>query len=269
VALCFGPFYFPENLKPFYNKAFSNWKGLILLKMSLKHINLSGNKIGELPEKILNLELDMDVDSEFTPVEHKCIFLRGNPLEKPPLEIVRKGREAIKAYFESLRIGKTLPLNIVKVLLVGDGGAGKTSLVKGLLGQEFDINEAQTHGINIDTWTVKAAEKKIKVNIWDFGGQEIMHATHQFFLSRRSLYILVLDGRKDEKTEYWLKHIESFGGDSPVLVVINKIDENPGFEVNRKFLQEKYKNIKSFYRVSCKTKEGIDSFALALKKALS
>jgi internalin A len=67
---------------------------------------------------------------------------------------------------------------------------------------------------------VKNGEREIKVNFWDFGGQEIMHATHQFFLSKRSLYILVLDGRKDEKPEYWLKLIENFGGDSPVLVVI-------------------------------------------------
>jgi GTPase SAR1 family protein len=83
----------------------------------------------------------------------------------------------------------------------------------------------------------------ILVHFWDFGGQEIMHATHQFFLSKRSLYILVLDGRRDEKTEYWLKHIESFGGDSPILVVLNKIDENPSFEVNRRFLQVRHVNV--------------------------
>jgi len=170
---------------------------------------------------------------------------------------------------KDLELIKQKVLNEVKVLLVGDGGAGKTSLLKGLLGQDFDINEAQTHGINIDAWAVKEAEKEIKVNIWDFGGQEIMHATHQFFLSKRSLYILVLDGRRDENVEFWLKHIESFGGDSPVLVVLNKIDKNPNFNLNRKFLQEKYKNIKDFYPVSCKTKGGIDSFAFALKKALS
>ncbi|NIR09229.1 MAG: GTP-binding protein, partial [Candidatus Aminicenantes bacterium] len=140
---------------------------------NLKHINLWHNKIVELPEEILNLELDIDVDSDDIAIGRNGIFLLDNPIEKPPLEIVRKGREAIKAYFESLKKEKTLPLNEVKVLLVGDGGAGKTSLVKGLLGQEFDINESQTHGINIDTWAVKEAEKEIKVNIWDFGGQEI------------------------------------------------------------------------------------------------
>ena len=36
-----------------------------------------------------------------------------------------------------------------------------------------------------------------------------MHATHQFFLSKRSLYILVLDGRKEEDAEYWLRHLKA------------------------------------------------------------
>ncbi|MCP4146960.1 MAG: serine/threonine protein kinase, partial [bacterium] len=92
--------------------------------------------------------------------------------------------------------------------------------------------------------------------------------THQFFLSKRSLYILVLDGRKEEDPEYWLKHIETFGGDSPVLVAINKIDEHPGFDVNRKFLRAKYPFIKGFFRLSCKTKEGIDSFFKHLRSQM-
>jgi hypothetical protein len=141
--------------------------------------------------------------------------------------------------------------------------------VKRLLGKKFDEKESQTHGININTWKITVDKTNIKVRLWDFGGQEIMHATHQFFLSKRSLYILVLDGRKDEKTEYWLNHIKSFGGDSPVMVVINKIDENPGFDVNRLFLMEKYPNIKGFYRLSCASDTGIDEFKEELTKELA
>ena len=58
------------------------------------------------------------------------------------------------------------------------------------------------------------------LNIWDFGGQEIMHSTHQFFFTKRTVYILVVNARQNEnkdKTEKWLKRIESFGGDSPVI----------------------------------------------------
>lgn len=241
--------------------------GLERLK-KLSRLALFVNKIKQLPEAIVDLGMEIDVESGSASTGDKGIFLSGNPIESPPMEILKKGNKAIKAYFKSLRDAEALPLNEVKVMLVGDGGAGKTSLVKRLMGQRFDKNESQTHGININQWKLTNKDRDITAHLWDFGGQQIMHATHQFFLSKRSLYILVLDGRKDEEPEYWLKHIQSFGGDSPVLVVINKIDQNPGFEVNRKFLMEKYKNIKGFFRLSCQTKEGIDAFSKALEKTL-
>jgi small GTP-binding protein len=224
---------------------------------NLSTLNLSNNRISELPIEIVKMRMEANLDSD---EGTGAIFLKGNPIEKPPIEIVRKGKGAIKIYYQSLE-GEKRALNEVKVLLVGEGGAGKTSLLKRLLGQTVDKYESQTHGINISHKWELTSEKILKIHIWDFGGQEIMHAIHQFFLSKRSLYVLVLDGRKDEKTEYWLKHIQSFGGDSSVLVVINKIDENPTFDVNRSFLQEKYKNIKGFFRVSCATGEGIESFS--------
>ena len=96
-----------------------------------------------------------------------------------------------------------------------------------------------------------------------------MHSTHQFFLSKRSLYVLVLDGRKEEDAEYWLQHIRTFGGSSPILVILNKIDENPRFEVNRKFLQDKYPAIAGFYRISCRTDEGISLLTEAMRQTVA
>ncbi len=233
---------------------------------SLQTLDLSFNRLTSLPPEIAELELKYT--SEQVSVRTGCISLLGNPLESPPLEIIKQGRQAIIAYFRSLE-GEKRPLNEVKILLVGDGAVGKTSLVKRLLGEPFDPNESQTHGINIRHWQVEHDDRDIVGHFWDFGGQEIMHATHQFFLSKRSVYVLVLDGRKDEKTETWLKTIESFGGDSPVLVVLNKIDENPGFDVNRRFLQEKYPGIRGFYPVSCAADRGIEEFHGALEESLT
>ncbi|MBE9592406.1 MAG: leucine-rich repeat domain-containing protein, partial [Proteobacteria bacterium] len=178
---------------------------------NLTNFYLSGNQLETVPEeigKLTNLTvLDLSKNQLKTLPEEigkltnlTKLYLSGNPLESPPLEIAERGIEAIRSYFKSLKV-EIRALNEVKVLLVGDGGAEKTSLVKQLLGEEFDKHEPQTHGINIRDWNVG----DIQVHSWDFGGQEIMHATHQFFLSKRSLYILVLDGRRDEKTEYWLK----------------------------------------------------------------
>ena len=58
-----------------------------------------------------------------------------------------------------------------------------------------------------------------------------MHATHQFFLTQRSLYLARAQRPRrvgeDADAEYWLKLIESFGGNSPVIVALNKIHEHP------------------------------------------
>lgn len=233
----------------------------------LKHLDLRHNKITQLPSFLFDMNLEIDIEREHQ--QEDKIYLTGNSIETPPLEIIKRGAGAARAYYQSLQTGQPIPLNEVKVLLVGEGGSGKTSLVKCLLNRDFDPDERQTDGINIDEWSFSISEQKIKANIWDFGGQEIMRTTHQFFLSKRSLYILVLDSRKEDKTEYWLRLIKSFGGDSPVLIALNKTDENPSFEVNRKFLLEKYPIIKGFHRLSCKNRNGVDDFTEALQNELS
>lgn len=224
---------------------------------SLITLNLSGNAIVEIPEYTLLLKMP------FSFHHLDClnkIVLEDNPINNPPVEIISRGLDAIDEYYQ-MKSGDETLLNEVKILLVGDGGSGKTSIVKRIMNLGFNISECQTHGININDCTFSCDGKDINAHIWDFGGQEIMHATHQFFLSKRSLYIIVVDSRKDEKIEYWLKHVQSFGGNSPVLIVINKIDENPFHDVNRKFLQDKYETIKGFYRVSCKENIGIESLS--------
>ena len=52
---------------------------------------------------------------------------------------------------------------------------------------DFKGDESKTQGINITDWSVRSSYGDVRLNIWDFGGQEIMHATHQFFLTERSL----------------------------------------------------------------------------------
>lgn len=231
---------------------------------SLRVVCLNANSISELPKWFLDTSFIPYMGlhggpfdgSERPPFDQKLIFLSFNRFKNPPPEIIQRGRDAIRSYFEAIQ-GDLLPLNEAKILLVGDGGCGKTSVVRRLLNEKFNPDEAQTHGINIDNWTLRLHTRDINLNVWDFGGQEIMHATHLFFLSERSLYVLVLDGRKEEDAEYWLKHIESFGGNSPVLVVLNKMDEHAAFDVNRRFLQRKYRSIVGFYPVSCKTASGL------------
>jgi len=94
-----------------------------------------------------------------------------------------------------------------------------------------------------------------------------MHATHQFFLTKRSLYLLVIDSRltqEENRVEYWLKIIQSFGGGSLVLVIGNKTDQHP-LDIDRTGLQKKYPDIVGILETSAATGAGID----ALKSAIA
>lgn len=241
---------------------------------SLEYIDCNYTKVDDL--KPLSDRSDLSMLScentqvtDLTPINS---FLRsefshfecsGCPLIVPPVEFANSSKQAIVEYYDELEQGHN-PLNEVKVIFLGEGASGKTSLIKRLRNEAFDEEESQTHGIRIRQTPYKIKNETIMANLWDFGGQEVMHATHQFFLSQRCIYVLVLNSRTDDKAEYWLKHANSFGGNSPVLVALNKVDENPSFQVNSKVLSEKYPQIKGYHRLSCKTDEGVEELKRAL-----
>jgi internalin A len=212
---------------------------------SLKELWLSNNQIRVIPDALSKLSNLQTLD------------LRDNPLPIPP-EILND-YENPKAIFDFWLERERQPLNEAKVILVGQGTVGKTSLVKRLLDNQFDAAEHKTNGINIRNWQVRAKNEQVKLRVWDFGGQEIMHATHQFFLTERSLYLLVINTREDElanRIEYWLKLIDTLGKNAPVIIVGNKIDDHP-LDLDRHGLQTKYPNIKAFIGTSCSTGRGI------------
>ena len=189
---------------------------------------------------------------------------------KAPFEIFAKSEEALDVYERNLSQKQNSPINEIKLNIVGQGSVGKTSILRRILGNSFNAKEAKTDGIFIARWYIQSATSNaetIKVNAWDFGGQEIMHATHQFFLTKRSLYLLVIDSRltqEENRVEYWLKIIQSFGGDSPVLIIGNKIDQHP-LDIDRTGLQKKYPNIVGVLETSAATGTGIE----ALKEAIT
>ncbi|MCB0574146.1 MAG: leucine-rich repeat domain-containing protein, partial [Saprospiraceae bacterium] len=209
------------------------------------------------------------VDEDNTTWQKKpAILVKDCPLIIPPVEFAQESPQAVRDYFEELG-DDGRKLNEVKVIFLGEASAGKTSLVKRLFGENFDSKESQTHGIRIRKVSFKMDDSdSVTAHLWDFGGQEVMHATHQFFLSQRSVYVLLLNSRNDDQAEKWLKHAASFGGRSPVLVVLNKIDENPSFQVDNKRLKEKYPQIRDFFRLSAKTDKGMGEFREALRREI-
>jgi len=66
----------------------------------------------------------------------------------------------------------------------------------------------------------------MRLAAWDFGGQEIYHATHQFFLTDQSLFVLVWNARtgyEHGRLRYWLDLITARASQAPILIVATHV----------------------------------------------
>ncbi|MFZ2280594.1 MAG: COR domain-containing protein [Prosthecobacter sp.] len=266
---------------------------------TLTHLYLHDNQLSTLPSKISQLtaltQLDLENNQLSTlPPEVgqlmrlKGLYLHGNPglrlsnnvlgptWAKVASDNVKPiNPKEILDYYFSQRTATARPLNEVKMMLVGRGGAGKTSLVERLMRDTFDKQQESTTGIALQDWKLPCpGGDEVTVHVWDFAGQVIAHATHQFFLSARSVYVLVLTAREDsqrEDAEYWLRLIRAFGSEdgvtSKVLVVLNKSATAP-VRLDREALREKYPFIVGFKETDCEAGRGIAELKAKLEEII-
>jgi internalin A len=194
------------------------------------------------------------------------IYVEGCPLINPPAEIVNQGIDAILNYFREREIGDVDHLYEAKMLILGEGGAGKTSLLRRLYRPDLPLptERETTKGISIHRHEFQLKNGRgFRINVWDFGGQEIYHATHQFFLTRRSLYLLVDDTRKDYKSvsdegfRYWLELIDLFGGHSPVLIFQNEKGDRSK-PIDLAGIKGQYDNVKDLYAGNLEHASAVD-----------
>lgn len=250
----------------------------------LEELYLTGSQISQLPadigklRKLKNLSIASS-KVETIPIEmlemknlKNFWFYKSSLEEKVPDEIMEQSADQVIAYIYRQQTAAQLCFcNESKVLVVGQGSVGKSCLVQRICEDTYEEKES-TEGIAVRKWTFKSGQKNAyTLNIWDFGGQEIYHSTHQFFLTKRSLYIFVWDARAEEeygRIDYWLKTIESFAGDSPIIIAINKCDKTTT-RINRidlAYYQEIYPQIKSIIEISCRDNININRLRSAIKR---
>lgn len=139
-------------------------------------------------------------------------------------------------------------LHEVRLLVVGPSGSGKTSLVRLLRGGDFEPQVPPTPGIARSTMEITCEEKGgVRVNVWDFGGSETLHAAHQLFFTSRCVYLLVMDGSGGARgggLEYWLEWIRAHAGDAPVVLACTKCDAQP-MKLELERLRERHPQIKA------------------------
>ena len=262
----------------------------------LEVLQLSGNRLVSIPNDIGSLEslqiLNLDNNSlQSLPLSLKNLSqlnelsLYGNKAFQMPVEILgtvrirsrlnlraTNAKDVLDYYFSS-RGDAGQKLREIKVLVVGRGGVGKTSLIRRLKGLKLDAQQSETHGISIDELALECADGRVSARVWDFGGQHVLHAMHEFFFTGRSVYILVLAEREDtaeRDVEYWLQLIRSYAPNAPVIIVLNKAGRRArDLDLPRRRFENNYGPILAWLPTECSEDDLNASGILDLERTLT
>ena len=214
------PLVYPQNIRflDCQNLKLKEFPRKLLFSENLQRIDLNGASIPGIPEEAFST----DKDQPFTFFNNTIPTLRAHVLD---LEV------------------EAIPINSVKILVLGNGGVGKTQLCRHLAAEAFDPSVPSTHGIALRT-IAPASEGDATYYLWDFGGQDIYHSAHTLFMRTAAVFVVLWtpeqealaasDNDNGDPLErrhpltYWLEYVRTLGrSDSPVLVVQSQCDQ-PG-----------------------------------------
>jgi GTPase SAR1 family protein len=208
---------------------------------NLNTLSVRNNQLKRLPEHLVFSE------------SLRKLYAAGNAFKNLPAAFSGNSEnlysenciENARIWFTELRDFPSEPNKIIKLMLTGNGNAGKSSLLCALENGKCVCkpDHGSTHGIQI-----KIVEKEnIKYNVWDFGGQEVYHGTHRLFMASRALQVIVFDPKTEDSAkqgvqvrdrvtkekvsnhpiEYWYESAREQSPQSAFFIVQNKKDSHP------------------------------------------
>jgi hypothetical protein len=194
----------------------------------LESLRLSGNKLTTVKSEWLDRAPNLlNLFLEKNEIEDRYLtFIE----DKSPHEAVLSLRDVFRN--EALGTAKN---DECKVMLIGNGKAGKSCIVYRMKHGKFKKEWDSTHGVELFPYKTK----NWKLAFWDFGGQDVYHSTHRLFMQSNVVYLLVWSKETDPKMSptleieedgelrkyrnyslpYWLHYAKVLGKDSPVILV--------------------------------------------------
>ena len=219
----------------------------------LRKLACASNRLVALPaslgdcDKLLELDVEENQLRCLPPQLGKLdpnivLKLDGNPLMSPPPQILKLKTKQVIGFLRDLLVDAEHVM-VCKVLVVGQENVGKTTLVKAikharsssklskLARRLTSRKELSTDGIDVipvalDYYPLEsdaAMPGALRAVFYDFAGQEVYYASHQFFMSARSLVLLVWNLSEPATADrclFWLKSIVARAGKRvPVILV--------------------------------------------------
>lgn len=249
----------------------------------LAKLNLRRNQITSIPKEIGRLQHLDTIDLRDNPISELPVELGLCPDLKqvmlsnaaqfrfPPSDVIELETDAILRYLRAAGQGEEIVWES-KLLLVGEGAVGKTWLYEALNNRPAGgnrKNDGATIGIEIGSLDLPhptIGDVLMRLNCWDFAGQDINHATHQFFFSERTLFVLCWNARagwEAGKLRKWLTNIRDRAPSARVLLVATHTDQ-PHSDYPEKELRAEFTQIVGTFKISSQTGEGIDTLKQAI-----
>jgi hypothetical protein len=184
------------------NETLRNVPAAIQLLSGLVSLNLSNcSNLASLPDELLKLRTTL-----------RTISADGcDAITFPPKSICEKGKISIFNFMDNAQTAK--PLRRVKVMFLGNGRSGKTSLLGALAKQPLqpgDDGPVSTKGVSVNTLDKELKpgflesffEQLPEITYWDFAGQLEYSAAHDFFISsRQAVYVIIFSVMDDRDSQ--------------------------------------------------------------------
>lgn len=152
---------------------------------------------------------------------------------------------------------------LYKILLIGDSGSGKTSILNRFIDKSFNEKYIPTVGIDFRTKIIEQDGKKIKLQIWDIAGQtRFKSVTSSFYRGAVGIVIVydVTDKKSFENVAHWLNEIDRYSNKDSVNILLgnkNDLIENKKVNYSDANIFSVNNNL-AFFETSAKNGDNID-----------
>ncbi len=195
-------------------------------------VNLEGNPIEQVPECCITYWNNESTFLTEDTLGNLSVKFNQDNLQQPPVLVFQKGPQACKDYYAELRVAMAIKSSIQSVHILGELGAGKSSLIHSIKYGKSILMPPEDRTIIVDT--VRIQKENVMFNINDFGGHEIYELTCPLFLRRDHQLVLIAvdmdaysEANHDDLVTKWISTSLAHLRSGMIAVVATKQDLCP------------------------------------------